>query len=276
MNDTLRTKLEADGCWSELHRHVLTPWDRRAPPRRRSWSRAAGSYLFDSERQPLPRPDQRLRHRRPRARPSGGRGRDPVSRRSDSAGPRRCTSTTCAPSTRRARRDRALARGARPLHERRRRGERRRSQDRAARDRAGRSPERVPLLPRRHDRREQPHRRRPPPRPASRRHGHRALLRAVPLPEPVPRDERGRGGRAGARSPGARTVARGRGDRRRDRPRAVRRVVRDLALPPAYPAGVRELARDERDPARVRRGDVPGSDASATRSPPSGSASSPT
>ena len=57
--------------------------------------------------------------------------------------------------------------------------------------------------------------------------GHGPLLRAVPLPQRLPRDHRGRGVRAGARAPRAGDRAGGAGHDRRDHPRVDPRHRRD-------------------------------------------------
>ena len=90
------------------------------------------------------------------------------------------------------------------LHQRWRRRHRARRADGAAAHRPLQGADALPLLPRRHRHRDQPDR-----RPAAlgqrlRQQRRRALLRAVPLPLALPRDDRGGGVRARARAPATR------------------------------------------------------------------------
>ena len=106
------------------------------------------------------------------------------------------------------------------LHQRRRRRQRARRTDGAAAHRPAQGALDLPQLPRRHAPRGE-HDRRPAPlgqRPRLDRHG--ALLRAVPLPQRLPRDHRGGGVPARARAP--RAGRRARGSRRRS-PRSCSR-----------------------------------------------------
>ena len=100
----------------------------------------------------------------------------------------------------------------------------------------------LPQLPRRHPPRGQRHRRPAPlgQRPRLGRHG--ALLRAVPLPQRLPRDHRGRGVRARARSTWPTSIA-------LEGPQTIAAIMLEaipgtagiMIPPPGYLAGVRAL-----------------------------------
>ena len=106
------------------------------------------------------------------------------------------------------------------LHQRRSRRQRARDPDGTAAHRADQGALDLPLLPRRHPPRGQRHRRPEALGQRPRRGRHGALLRAVPLPQRLPRDHRGRGVRARAGAPGRRDRARG---SRRRSPRSCSR-----------------------------------------------------
>ena len=139
---------------------------------------------------------------------------------------------------RRARRSGAAHRGNRSrrsrqgfLHERGRRGDRERDAPRAPSHGPHQGPRGLPLVSRLDDDGHQPDR-----RPASlgerlRQRRRRALLRALPLPLAIPRDERGRGVRPGARAPRPGGRIRGPDARRGDRPRDDPRHRRDHGAP---------------------------------------------
>ena len=140
------------------------------------------------------------------------------------------------------------------LHQRRRRGERERDQGRALVHRPAQDDRALPLLPRRHGRRDHAHRR---PAPLARRAGpagRRADARPLHLPLP------GRASRSlprlhGRAAPGGDPPVRGRAHRRRRDPRDRRRHERDhrpaRRLPPVDPRDLRQA----RHPADLRRGD---------------------
>ena len=127
------------------------------------------------------------------------------------------------------------------LHQRGSRRQRARDPDGAAAHRADQGALDVPLVPRRHPPRRQRHRRPAPLGQRPRRGRHGALLRAVPLPQRLPRDHRGRGVRARAAAPGRHDRARGPADDRRDHARGHPRHGRHhdpaaRATSPAYAA----------------------------------------
>ena len=153
------------------------------------------------------------------------------------------------------RRDRARRLHEGVLHQRRRRRQRARRPHGAAADRPLQGADGLPQLSRRHPDRDQPDRRPAPLRQRHRDRRRRALLRAVPLPLGVPRDDRGGGVRARARPPAPHHRGRGpaddRGDPARDDPRHRRHLRAAAGLPPRRPRALRR-ARHQADP---RRGD---------------------
>ena len=147
---------------------------------------------------------------------------------------------------------RAARRGAHPrrpgqdlLHQRRRRGRRERGPHGAAAHRPPQGAEHLPLVPRPHRRRDQPHRRTAPLAQRHGRGGRRALLRPAPLPLALPRRDAGAGVRTRSGPPRGDHRLRGPGDDRRghpgDRPRHRRRARAAAGLPRGRPRDLRPV-----------------------------------
>ena len=222
------------------------------PGRRRSDSRRArqGHLLLDPGRQALHRLQQPVDVRQRRPRPPGDHQGDPgpggVARLHQPVHGQRGPG----PARRQARRDHARRHGRVLLHQRRRRGQRERHPHRPRGHRPPQDPGPLPLVPRRHRRQPDAHRR---SAPLGGRAGH---SRRGPRARPVSRHGARLGhGRAVAALPRRGDRARGPEAHRRLHPRDDQRHQRHPRAARRLPAGRAGAVRQARHPDDLRRGD---------------------